>query len=124
VAGGHLVKDDTEGEDVGARVQVFAPRLFRGHVGHRAHRRAGTGQGILHVLRLGVRAGDGRAVFQQLGETEVEDLGVAARGDEDVGRLDVAVDDTAGVRGVQRIGDLDGQVDQATGRLRRMSSAL
>jgi hypothetical protein len=29
-----------------------------------------------------------------LGEAEVEDLGVAARGDENVGGLDIAVDDT------------------------------
>ena len=33
-------------------------------------------------------------------------LACAALGDEDVGRLDVAVDDALGVRGVQRVGDL------------------
>ena len=42
------------------------------------------------------------------GETEIQNFGVPALGDEDVGRLDVAVHNALGVRRVQRIGNLDG----------------
>ena len=44
-----------------------------------------------------------------LGQAEVENLGVAALGDEDVRGLDVAMDDSLGVRGVEGVGDLDGE---------------
>jgi len=38
---------------------------------------------------------------------------VAAAGDEKIGGLDVAMDDALGVRGVQRVGDFDADVEQA-----------
>ena len=41
-----------------------------------------------------------------LGQAEVQNLGVAARGDKDVGRLDIAMDDPGGVRGVQGVSNL------------------
>ena len=51
--------------------------------------------------------------FQRhLGQSKIEDLGVAALGDEDVGGLDVTVDDALAMRRVQRIGDLDGNGQQ------------
>ena len=46
------------------------------------------------------------------GQAEVEDLGVSALGDENVGGLDVAMDDVLAVRGVERVGDFDGQAEQ------------
>ena len=42
-----------------------------------------------------------------LGEAEIENLCVAARGDEQIRRLDIAVDDAGIVRGLQRVDDLD-----------------
>ena len=51
----------------------------------------------------------GRAVERDLSQTEVEDLGVAALGDENVGGLNVTVDDAFAVRGIQAIGDFDGE---------------
>ena len=49
---------------------------------------------------------------RRLGQPEVQDLGLLALGDEDVGRLDVAVQDAARVRGVERVGNLHGQPQQ------------
>ena len=46
-----------------------------------------------------------------LGQTEVEDLRVAAGGHEDIGGLDIAVHDAARVRRLQAIGDLDGHAE-------------
>ena len=44
--------------------------------------------------------------MRQLREPEVEHLGLAVLGHEDVGRRDVPVDDALGMGGDQRIGDL------------------
>jgi len=43
----------------------------------------------------------------------VPNLGVAAVGNEDVGGLDVAVHNAAGMRGIECVGHFDGQVEQA-----------
>ena len=43
----HLVEHRSEREQVGARIQLFRPHLLRRHVGHRAQRRARTGQVLL-----------------------------------------------------------------------------
>ena len=55
------------------------------------------------------RIGRARGNFCQ---AEVENLGVSALGDENVGGLDVAMDNAFAVRGVERVGDFDGQAEQ------------
>jgi hypothetical protein len=44
------------------------------------------------------------------GEAEVQQLGVAAPGNKDVAGFDVAMEDAFTVRGVESVGDLDGNV--------------
>ena len=51
----------------------------------------------------------------EFGQTKVENLGVAALGDKDVCRLDVAVNDALRVCGIQSIGDVAGQRQQRFG---------
>ena len=53
------------------------------------------------------------------GQSEIQYLRVAALGDENVRGLDVAVDDAFGVRRIERIGNLDGQIEQ---QLRSLSA--
>ena len=43
-AGDHFVEHDAEGEEVGARIEVFAENLLGRHVGDRAHGSAGAGE--------------------------------------------------------------------------------
>ena len=82
----HFVKDNAEGVDVGLRSEaaLFAAGLFRSHVLGRTH--------DLTVLGLS------GVVVEVLGEAEVRDLGLAIGGEQDVARLEIAVQDLPLVR--------------------------
>src|ERR1700733_6156732 len=47
-----------------------------------------------------------------LGQTEVENFGLIAICNKDVGRLDVTVNDALGVRTVEGVGDLDANIEK------------
>jgi hypothetical protein len=104
--GGELEEQDAEGVDVGARVDRLAADLLGRHRLRRAEQ-GGVGDG-------GVLAGR-----RPLGDAEV-DQGVAGRlaalPHHHVGRLDVAVDDAAGVRRRQRRADLLGDLEDLADR--------
>src|SRR5262249_16406100 len=57
-------------------------------------------------------------------EAEVENFGVAAFGDEDVGRLNVAMNDAFGVGGVKRVGDFDADSEDLFGVERASRDAM
>ena len=86
-----LVEDSTCSEDVGARRRGLAHGLLRGHVVWRAEDDPSLGDGL-----AGVHAG----------EPEVEDLDSSCRRHDDVGRLDVSVDDAAAVGVAQAVADV------------------
>ncbi len=90
----------------------FLPlRLLRSHVARGTHDLAGPGaehRGGHTRLRA-----HSRRHLGELGQAEVEDLGVPVLRDEDVLRLEVAVHDARLVRRLQRLGDLDGQRQRA-----------
>src|SRR6185369_16135346 len=75
----------------------------------------GTGQVLVNgqCLRVNrrVRAG-GTERGRDLGQTKVENLGVSALGHENIGGLDVAVDDSLCMGGIQRIRDFNGQGEE------------
>src|SRR5207245_3495048 len=108
-AGGHLVHDGTEREQIAASVEIFASCLFRRQVGDGTDCRAATGK----VSRASL-AGDGVhghfSLASQLGETEIENLYLSALSDEDVGRLDVTMNDALGMRGFERFGELNADI--------------
>ena len=56
----------------------------------------------------GVRADEG-----YFGQPEIQNLGVAACGDENVGRLNVAMNDTFAMRRLQPIRNFDGDIQKA-----------
>ena len=95
-------------------VEFLAAQLFGRHVGHGADRGAGAGEieagGVGHGLRVAAGRSGGARDF---GETEIQNLGVAAVGDEDVRGLDVAVDDSLAVGGLEGVGNFDPQGEQA-----------
>ena len=106
--GDHLVHHDAERVEVAARVGLGALGLLRREVRRRAHHRAGLGE-----VRLGRRV-------EGPGDAEVGDLHRAVRADEDVRRLDVAVDEPGGVGEAEGGGDLAGDL----GRLLRREVAV
>ncbi len=113
----HLVKDDAEGEDVGARVDRLSLRLLGGHVGDGAEQAPRLGRRGLahHRRRIGRGSGrDGGAA--QLGQAEVQDLRAAVLADHDVVRLQVAVGHALPVRRGEPVGDGDPELDHAGGR--------
>ena len=63
-----------------------------------------VGESAVVVWLVGCRGGSG--------EAEVEDLGDALGGDDDVTGLQVAVDDAFVVRGFQGLGDLPGDLER------------
>ena len=94
LAGEHLVENRAKRKNVGARVGGFSAHLLGRHVAHRAQ----------HSSRFGGDLHGGRFVGQfgfrtrELGQTEVEDLGLSVIGDEQVLRLQVAMNNTFLVR--------------------------
>ena len=96
IAGEHLDEHDGESPDVGALVDGLAKDLFRGHV----RESAGGGDG----LRSGGAGDDAR-------EAEVDNFGGAGFGDDDVGRLNVAVDDVLRVGSAQTASNLNRQIE-------------
>ncbi len=94
----HLVADDRERVEIGARINVpLTARLFGRHVSGRAHRHAGAG----HTRHARAAAGlVDRARDAEIGEHRV------AIFEQDVLRLDVAVDDPFAMRVSERIRDL------------------
>ena len=90
-AAAHHVQHAAEAEQVGTLVDHFSLRLLRRHV----QRRAGDGAAL---RQAGVIGG--------AGQTEVGDLHAIARLQQDVARLDVAVNQPARVRRRQSAGDL------------------
>ncbi len=90
--GGHLVQDDPEGEDVGARVDGLSLQLLRRHVRDCSHHHAAR------CHRLGRQLGGPFVTLSgELGETEVEDLHLPLGGHHDVARLEIPMDDAPAV---------------------------
>ena len=86
-------------------IDRFTPGLLGRHVRRGAKDHAALRRGDGQRRRIVVV----RARALHLGQTEVQDLRVAATADEDVGGLDVAVNDVGVVRGIERIRDFDAE---------------
>ncbi len=103
-AGRHFIQDRAEREQVGACVQFLAAHLFGRHVGDGAERRARAGEVRLiddsgNGVGGGCGAADrGRAELRYLGETEIQDLGMTAIRNKDVGGLDITMNDALTMR--------------------------
>ena len=106
LAGRHFVKHDSEREQIAPRVQFFAARLLRRHINRCSRNHAHRRQRVFH-------GGIARSrIARRLGQSEIEDLGLTALPNKNIGRLDVAMNDPLGVRSRQSIGHLDANVEE------------
>src|SRR5215470_4106446 len=96
-----LHEQNTRGPDVAVLVNGLAKNLFRRHV----RKRAAGG-----LRKRGARRCDDTS------QAKVDNASRALFGDDDVGRLDVAMNDVAGVSGGEAGADLNGQIDRFTQR--------
>ncbi len=105
LARSHFIQHQPEREQVGPSVERLSQRLLRRHITSRSQHGARRCDRPAIVVR---------GAFQraELSQAEIEDLGVASLGNENVGRLDVPVDDAPGVGGIERIRDLDSKRQQ------------
>ena len=105
----HLIQHCAEGEQIAPRIQFLSARLLWRHISDCAQRRTRAGQ----VLFVGRHRADCRNLVRRTGrgrdlcQPEIEDLGVTALGDKDVGGFDVAVDDPFGMGCLQCVGNLN-----------------
>ncbi len=101
-AGQELVEDGAQAVDVRAGVELrrLAPRLLGGHVGRRADHPAVEGE-----RRLGAAA---------LGQPEIGEIDSVVAVDQDIRRLNVAVDDAQAVRVPQGLGQRGDPFDRST----------
>jgi hypothetical protein len=108
--GEQLEGHDREGVAIRGSHRPVGGPLLRSHVGRRAQPRALPRQGR-DLVASGVR--------DQLGDPEIQDVGGRAIGgarEHDVVGLEIAVNDTLGVGGVDRRGDLPEEVEGDGGR--------
>ena len=116
-AGGHFVENGAEAENIGAGVEIFAASLLGRHVDDCSDGRARAGDHRF-VLRKGVDAGGGAhglvgaGLCGVFGEAEIENFCLAARSDEDIRGLDIAMNYAAGMSGVERVGNLNGEIEE------------
>jgi hypothetical protein len=106
----HLVQHRTEREQIGPAIERLSAQLFRRHVRDGADRATRLGERRRHGLG-DLRRCILRDVSRRFRETEIENLR-SVRRQEDVARFDVAVDDAGLVRGVDRVGEHDGSVEE------------
>ncbi len=99
-----LVEQGARGEEVGARVDGVAEDLLGGHVARRSHDEPGRRE-------VGARVEwNGRRLGRLVGEAEVHEP-AAVRGEEEVRRLHVAVDDAGVVQRGEPLEEVEGEVD-------------
>ena len=111
LAGQHLVEENSQRIEVGASVERESARLFRREVCRCADDHAGGSQ-------LRHRALAGFACVEDLCNTDVHDLdpvGGVLAAEQNVWRLEVAMDDAVAVRLLERVGDLLGDEQGAIG---------
>ncbi len=112
----HLVQHRAEGKQIAPRIQLLRARLLRRHISDRAERGTGTGQVLLVHGRLlnrrSARVQYSVARGRHFRQPKIQNLCVSTFGHQNIGGLDVPVDDAFRVRGIERVGNFNCQSEQ------------
>ncbi|HTF25681.1 MAG TPA: hypothetical protein VK937_17490 [Candidatus Limnocylindria bacterium] len=121
-ARGHFIEHGSEAEKIGPRIQLFAAGLFGGHIRNRTHGHTRAGERFFgsYSLKRSNRGSGNFAVRGQLRQTKIHQLCLPAVGDENVGGLNVAMNDAFLVRGIEGVRDLNRDVQE---RIRRKGAS-
>src|SRR6516165_8533109 len=92
----HFIEHGSEREQVGSSVQLLSTDLLRRHVGDGSEHTAGTRQMFLRFDSRGTHSNALR-LERYLCQSEVQNLRLHSARDENVRRLDIAVNDSFGV---------------------------
>src|SRR5216684_5388932 len=111
---GHLVKNHPERKKVGSRIKRLGPDLFWGHVGDRAESCAWAGEMFRIEAQSGEDVGGSRGFMgsRDFCEAKIEDFRVAAFGNEEIGWLEIAVNDALGVCSIESVGDFYANIEK------------
>src|SRR5215470_7108048 len=102
-AGKHLIQNCSKGKNIRTVIHRSPTDLLRGHITHRPH----------HYTRISIDSPSWNICrnltavrLSEFGQTEVEYLHAAVTGDEDVFRLQIAMNDSFLVSCGEAVGDL------------------
>ena len=113
----HLVQHCPEGKQIGAHIEFFAACLLWRHVGYSSHGAARARQVRSIVYRRrGHRCANrlqfGQRAIYDFRQSEIQNFCLATPRQEQICRLEVAVDDACTVRHVEGIRNLGGKIQQ------------
>ena len=103
-----FVEHDAQGEQIGSTIELIAGDLLRRHIRRSSDRDALGSYWLGCGLTRGRREG---LTGQQFGEAEVEDLDLSTIDQEEICRLDVAMDNSSTVCPVEGVSHLNADVD-------------
>jgi len=103
LARSHFIENEAGGVKISASIEFPAQKLFGSHVGKR------SGYGVRFELRLRGRFGEGQA---QLGETEIQNLEATVVGDEEIGGLQIAMNNRVIVGSDESRDKLKGEIEE------------
>jgi len=122
LCGNRFVQYGSEREQVGASIEFLPFDLFRGHVGDGAKRRTGAGQVLLRLYG-GCAHANALRFQRDFRQPEIENLRLTSIRNEDVRWLDVSMDDALRMCCIERVGNLDAEIEHRFD-LQRFSSDL
>src|SRR5579862_8797685 len=105
LTGCHLVKHYAERKQITPRVHSFTAGLLGRHVDGRAGNNSHRRKGLIGTFIFRVE------VVNQFGQTEIQHLDRSAGGQENVRGLDISMNDALDMRGRQRVGHLDSNIE-------------
>src|SRR4029079_2079392 len=109
----HLVQDDAQAENIATPIERLTLRLFGRHIADRAEYRVSMCH-VCHRSAVGRRG----LVHDELGDAEVQYLGESRFSDDNVGGLEIAMNDAGAVGNPERFTDVDRIADGETRRYR------
>jgi hypothetical protein len=111
----HLIKHSAQGKQIAALIQFLSACLLGRHICDRSQGYALIGQ-VVAVRKRGqscsaIRARHRRSARNELRQPKIKHLGLLSTGDKYVCRLEVAVNDAGFVRRIQRVCNLDREIE-------------